>query len=101
MSVGGADEDAVFIDVCAAMVCGEIKKMFAVWKKAGPTVRAVKALIENCEPLGISLMRMSDPQGVAIIRRVDDAVVGTSCAAAGIWSVADRGDRAAGDRDGF
>ncbi len=101
VTVGGADVDAVFVHVCAAMVGGEKKEMLAVGKKAGPAVGAVKMLVESCEALGIGLMRMNDPQGVAIVRSVDDGVVGAPCAAAGIWCVGDRSDGAAGDRNGF
>src|ERR1700722_14458988 len=75
--------------------------MLAVGKKVGPAVGAMDILVERCEPLGIGLVRMNDPQRVAIVRGVDDGVVGTPCAAAWIWSVGDGRNRTTGHGNNF
>ena len=83
------------------MICCEVQKMLAIGKEAGPALRTMEILVESCEPFSIDLMRMNDPQGVAIIRREDDGVVGAPSAAARIWRVGYRRDGTAGYGDGL
>src|SRR5262249_46402454 len=83
------------------MIGREKQKMLPVRKKIRPALRAEQTLIECREALCVNLMRMDDPDHVAITRSIDDRVVGAPSAATRIRRVGDGRDGAAGRWNDF
>ena len=80
------------------MIGGEEQEMFAVWQKDRPAVGGVTAGIQFRQGLG-STPRCADlPQGVAVVRFVDDDIFMVPGTASRVRCVGQNGDRAASRR---